>query len=137
VAWVIIVTVLDRAMRFSWPEYAAAVPVMVFTLPMMFARLTEAAVTTLASGMINRLIARTSPWPAAVQGVVILLCFLPIHYQLWQTFPVWYHLTFLGYLTPLTVIGAALNPIIGQPSRRNVSIGAVDAELESPDHRSR
>lgn len=110
VAWVIIVTILDHAMRFTWPEYGAAVPVMVFTLRMMFARLAEAAVTTLAAGFINRLIARTSLWPATVQGVVTLLCFLPIHYQLWQKFPVWYHLTFLGSLVPLTVLGAALLP---------------------------
>lgn len=110
VAWVVIVSILDRALQFTWPEYAGAVPIMEFTLRMMFARLTEAAVTTLAAGMVNRLVARTSRWPAAFQGVAILLCFLPIHYQLWQKFPVWYHLTFLGSLVPLTVLGAALLP---------------------------
>ena len=110
VAWVVIATVLDRGMRLFWPEYAAAVPVIVFTLPMMLARLGEGAITTVASGMINRLIARGSLWPATVQGVVILLLFLPTHYNLWPNFPVWYHLTFLGYLIPLTVLGAALIP---------------------------
>lgn len=110
VAWVIIGTLLDRGMRLFWPDYAAAVPVMVFTLPMMFARLTEGAITTAAGGLVNRLIARTSLWPAAVQGVVILLLFLPGHYKLWHNFPIWYHLTFLGYLVPLTVVGAALLP---------------------------
>ena len=92
------------------PEYAAALPIMTFTLPMMFARLSEGAVTTLAAGFINRLIARAPLWPAAVQGVIILLLFLPAHYKLWHNFPVWYHLTFLGCLIPLTIIGAALVP---------------------------
>lgn len=110
VAWVVIGTFLDRGMRLFWPEYAAAVPVMVFTLPMLFARLTEGAITTAASGFINRLVARTALWPAIVQGVAILLLFVPAHYKLWHSFPVWYHLTFLGYLIPLTVIGAALLP---------------------------
>jgi hypothetical protein len=110
VAWVVIGTILDRGMRLFWPEYAAAVPVMVFTLPMMFARLTEGAITTVATGLINRLIARTPLWPAAVQGAVIFLLFLPVHYNLWHNFPVWYHLTFLGYLIPLTVLGAVLAP---------------------------
>jgi len=110
VAWIVIGTILDRAMRLFWPEYAAAVPVMVFTLPMMFARLTEGAITTLGAGFVNRLIARTSLWPAAVQGAVVLLVFLPAHYKLWHNFPVWYHLTFLGYLIPLTVLGAVLVP---------------------------
>ena len=110
VAWIAIVTVIDRLMRLAWPEYAAALPIMTFTLPMMFARLSEGAVTTLAAGFINRLIARAPLWPAAVQGVIIFLLFLPAHYKLWHNFPVWYHLTFLGCLIPLTIIGAALVP---------------------------
>ena len=110
VAWVVIATVLDRALRFAWPQYAAAVPILTFTLQMMFARLAEGAVVTIAAGYINRLIARVSVWPAAVQGLVILLLFLPSHYHLWHNFPLWYHLTFLGYLIPLTVLGAALLP---------------------------
>jgi len=110
VAWVVIATVLDRGIRLCWPEYDAAVPSIVFTLPMMFARLGEGAITTVAGGIINRLIARGSLWPAAVQGVVILVLFLPTHYKLWHNFPIWYHLTFLGYLIPLTVLDAALVP---------------------------
>ncbi|HEX3431895.1 MAG TPA: hypothetical protein VHT03_13525 [Rhizomicrobium sp.] len=110
VAWIVIVSVMDRLMRLAWPDYAAVVPTMAFTLPMMFARLSEAAITTFAAGAINRLIARTPLWPATVQGVIILLVFLPEHYKLWHNFPVWYHLTFLGFLVPLTVLGAALVP---------------------------
>jgi len=118
VAWVVIATILDRAMRFCWPAYSAAVPVMLFTLPMMFARLTEGAITTIAAGFVNRLIARIPLWPAAAQGLVIFLLFLPVHYNLWHKFPVWYHLIFLGYLVPLTVLGALVVP------RRAASISA-------------
>lgn len=110
VAWVVIATILDRGMRLFWPHYAAALPALAFTLPMMLARLSEGAITTLAAGLINRLIARMPLWPAAIQGAIILLAFLPVHYKLWHSFPVWYHLTFLGYLIPLTLLGAALAP---------------------------
>jgi hypothetical protein len=110
VAWIFVVTIFDRCMRLAWPEYATALPTMAFTLAMMFARLTEGAITTIAAGFINRLIARAPLWPAAVQGLIMLLLFLPEHYKLWHSFPVWYHLTFLGYLIPLTVLGAALAP---------------------------
>ena len=106
VAWIVIATILDRGMRLAWPEYAAALPSMVFTLPMMFARLTEGAITTVAAGAINRLVACVPLWPALVQGAIILLLFLPVHYRLWHNFPVWYHLTFLGYLIPLTLLGS-------------------------------
>ena len=110
VAWIVVATILDRAMRLFWPEYAAAVPIMLFTLQMKFARLTEGAITTVVAGFTNRLIARPSLWPAVAQGLLTLLFFVPIHYKLWHNFPVWYHLTFLGYLIPLTVLGAALAP---------------------------
>ena len=119
VAWVVIATILDRGMRLFWPDYAAALPTLGFTLPMMLARLGEGAITTVASGLINRMVARTPLWPAAVQGAIIFVVFLPVHYKLWHSFPVWYHLTFLGYLIPLTLLGAALTP------RRAVTISAA------------
>ena len=110
VAWIAIVSILDRCLRLAWPEYAAALPTFAFTLPMMFARLSESAITTLLAGLLNRLIAHRPLWPAVVQGAIILLFFLPVHYKLWHSFPVWYHLTFLGSLVPLTLLGAALAP---------------------------
>ena len=67
-AWVVIATILDRALRLVWPEYAAALPVFQFTLPMMLARLTEGALTTIAAGWFARWIARTPLWLAYVQG---------------------------------------------------------------------
>ena len=47
---------------------------------------------------------RAAPW---VVGLVLLALFVPVHVQLWDRFPVWYHLTFLVSLAPLVVIGAA------------------------------
>jgi len=126
VAWAIIATVLDRLLRLAWPEYAAALPALAFTLPMMAARLTEGAVTTIAAGFIGRWIARTTLWPSAIQGLIILLVFLPVHYSLWQRFPVWYHLTFLGSLIPLTLLGAAA---VRRPPARNAPSGARDAKI--------
>ncbi|HWE05542.1 MAG TPA: hypothetical protein VG274_02470 [Rhizomicrobium sp.] len=108
VAWAVIVSVIDRLMRLAWPEYAAALPTLHFTLPMMIARLSEAAVATVVAGWFARWIARTPLWLAWVQGALILLPFLPVHYRLWHSFPVWYHLTFLVPLIPLTLLGASL-----------------------------
>jgi hypothetical protein len=36
----------------------------------------------------------------------LLALFIPNHYLLWDKFPVWYHLTFLVSLLPLTLLGA-------------------------------
>ena len=41
-------------------------------------------------------------------GILLLALFIPNHYLLWDKFPVWYHLTFLVSLFPLTLLGAML-----------------------------
>ena len=108
VAWLVIVSLIDRGLRLWLPGYAAAEPVMAFTLTMKFARLTMAAVTSLAAGAIVRAVApasRLAPW---IVGFVVLLIFLPAHVSLWTRFPIWYHLSFLVPLAPLVAGGALL-----------------------------
>ena len=43
-----------------------------------------------------------------VCAVVLVLCFLPVHYSLWSKFPLWYHAAFLITLVPLVLSGAAV-----------------------------
>jgi len=40
--------------------------------------------------------------------VVLLLAFIPQHAMLWDKFPIWYHLTFLLSLVPLTYAGGRI-----------------------------
>jgi hypothetical protein len=107
-SWVVVASVLNRGLRVGLAGYALAEPAMTFTLGMKIARLTLGALSSLAAGAAAGLIApaRTSlPW---VLGAVILAAFLPAHIHIWEKFPVWYHLVFLGTLVPLVVLGAAL-----------------------------
>lgn len=108
VVWVLVVSLLDRALRFVIPGYAAAEPRMAFTVGMMAARLIIAAITSLAAGAATAVIAPASPPVPWVLGVVMLLVFIPDHLRLWSLFPLWYHLTFLVTLVPLVVLGARL-----------------------------
>jgi hypothetical protein len=50
-------------------------------------------------------------------GVFLLLMFIPQHIMLWDRFPIWYHLTFLLSLVPLTFLGARIGSL-GAPTRR-------------------
>ena len=50
--WVAIISLLDRSLRFGWHDYAAVYKAMTFTLPMMMARLSESAVSSLISGYV-------------------------------------------------------------------------------------
>jgi hypothetical protein len=108
VVWVLVVSVLDRALRFIIPGYAVAEPRMTFTLGMMAARLIIAAITSLAAGAVTAVIAPASPQVPWVLGVLMLVLFIPDHLRLWSLFPLWYHLTFLVPLVPLVLLGARL-----------------------------
>ena len=102
--WTAVATLVNRAMGAAWPAYALATPAMAFTLPMMIARLLMGAVATLAGGAAAYAVGR-GRWLALITGCLLLAFFIPVHVQLWQRFPLWYHLTFLGSLVPLAVAG--------------------------------
>jgi hypothetical protein len=107
VVWVLLVSILNRLLRLLLTGYATAEPDMNFTLSMMVARLTIAAVTSLVAGVVVTRIAPAASL-AWLVGVILLLLFVPEHVRVWQKFPVWYHLAFLLTLVPLVVLGAHL-----------------------------
>ena len=106
--WVIIVTAAGVIMRSAWPAYASVADAMTFTLPMMGARLVIGACATLAMGYSTAVVARGSTPAILLSGVVLLLAFIPEHITIWNKFPVWYHLTFLLSLVPLSYIGGTI-----------------------------
>ena len=122
--WVVVVSLIDRMLRLSLAGYAAAEPRFTFTLGMMAARLSMAAVTSLIAGIAVGAIAPASKRTPWILGIVLLAAFIPIHVSLWHAFPVWYHLTFLVTLAPLVAIGAWLThrkPTEGRPVRAATS----------------
>jgi hypothetical protein len=108
VAWGVIVTVLNFALRAAIPGYHAAETTLQFTLAMKIGRLTEAALTSLAAGAVVGRIAPSKRWAPWLVGLIVLAMFLPVHIGLWAKFPVWYHLAFLVPLVPLVVLGGWL-----------------------------
>jgi len=108
VAWILVVSILNRLLRLFLTGYAAAEPAMNFTPGMMVARLTIGAVTSLVAGAVVMRIAPTAmrlPW---LVGAILLVVLIIDHVFVWQRFPLWYHLTFLLTLLPLVVLGALL-----------------------------
>jgi ammonia channel protein AmtB len=104
-AWVIIASIAGLIMRGAWPEYASVADTMTFTLPMLFARLATSAFASLTAGLVTALIARRSMLARLMPAALLLVVFIPVHVMLWDKFPVWYHLTFLMSLVPLTYAG--------------------------------
>jgi hypothetical protein len=110
VAWVLIVTVLNFGLRAGIPGYHTAEPIGPFTLTMMIGRLAIATITSLASGVIIRLVAPQSNWAPWIVGVIGLIFLIPDHIHIWTHFPIWYHAYFLLTLAPLIWLGSQLVP---------------------------
>jgi hypothetical protein len=104
IVWGIIVTLLNLGLRHGWPDYAAVEKAMTFTVPMMAARLGISGIASLVSGYSANAISREGR-AAFIAGLFLLACFIPIHYMLFDRFPLWYHATFLISLPVLSVVG--------------------------------
>jgi hypothetical protein len=108
VTWFFVATMLNLALRVSWPHYHEAELAFNFTFAMKLARLLLGAISSLGAGFVAAWIGKGRIRAATLAGIVLLGLFIPAHYRLWSKFPVWYHLTFLVSLLPLTLLGAAL-----------------------------
>ena len=109
VTWFFVATVLNLALRAWWPLYHERETTYNFTFAMKLARLFLGAISSLSAGFVATWIGKYRMRAAIVTGIVLPGLFIPGHYLLWSKFPVWYHLTFLVSLLPLTLLGAALN----------------------------
>jgi hypothetical protein len=108
--WIVVVTVINRVLRLSLPNYIAAEQTLQFTLGMKWARLLMAIVTSLVAGAVTGWISPSSRWAPLILGSVVFAMFVPLHIAIWSKFPVWYHLTFLLTIIPAVLVGALLPP---------------------------
>jgi len=115
--WVIVVSLINRLLRVSLPDYTAAEHTLQFTLAMKWARLVMAIVTSVVAGAVTGWISPSSRWAPWAVGIVVFAMFLPVHIAIWSKFPAWYHLTFLLTIIPSVLVGALLS------TRRNKELG--------------
>jgi hypothetical protein len=95
-------------LRVSWHDYALAEPDWHFTLPMLLARLALGVVCCVAAGWVAAMVAKGDQMTSWWLGVFMLAIFIPMHYGLWDKFPLWYHLAFLLSLAPMIGLGGLL-----------------------------
>ena len=117
--WLLVVSVINRVLRLSLPDYTAAEQTLLFTLGMKWARLLMAMVTSVVAGAVTGWISRPSRWAPLIVGSVVFAMFAPWHLANWSRFPAWYHLTFLLTIIPAVIVGALL------PPRRNKDLNEV------------
>ncbi len=108
ITWVLIASLLNRMLRIGMSGYAAAEPVMAFTLSMQWFRLALGAMASVSAGYVLARLAPKARRLPLILGGLLLAVFLPVHYNLWNRFPIWYHLVFLLSIIPLVALGAQL-----------------------------
>jgi len=108
--WIVVVTIINRVLRISLPNYTTAEHTLQFTLVMKWARLLMAIVTSVVAGGVTAWISQSNRWAPLIVGSVVLAMFLPLHIAIWSKFPAWYHLTFLLTIIPAVLVGALLIP---------------------------
>jgi hypothetical protein len=108
VGWFGVATLGNWVLRAFLPGYTQVEATMAFTLPMQMSRLALGLVSSLCSGIVCAAIAGTRSIPPRVVAAILVALLLPVHYSLWDKFPVWYHLFFLISLAPAVLAGAEL-----------------------------
>jgi len=110
VVWIALCTILITPVRLNWPDYAAAETVRDFTLPMLVMRLSISAIASLVGAWLSGLSVRENRVAPLAGGLLMLAMFVPLHLDIWEQYPVWYHITFLTSLPVLAWIGGRLAP---------------------------
>lgn len=104
--WVVVATVGNLLLRIAWPRYAELEVGMNFTFAMLVLRLLLGALSSLSAGFLAAWITKRSRAAVGILSCLLLVAFIPLHYALWERFPVWYHLVFLVSLVAATIFGA-------------------------------
>ena len=107
-AWKSVAALATLLGRLIWPAYAAVEMQRVFTLDMYVTRLAVGALATLVFGAVVGWIARGEKRTIHLIVALWLIYSMVDHYTVWDQFPVWYHLLYLAYIVPLTLLGARL-----------------------------
>lgn len=116
VAWFVIGTLGNFVLRAAVPGYAEVEVAMAFTLTMLCARLALGIIASIGAGFVAAWISPRPRRDVIVLAALLLVLFLPVHFSLWQRFPVWYHSAFLLSLILAPTLGASLRAnIAGAP----------------------
>jgi hypothetical protein len=108
VVWFVVATVGNFAIRLLFPGYAEVEKAMNFSLAMLLVRLVLGAGASIAAGVACAAVRSSTRLPRYVFALLLFALFVPVHVSLWDKFPIWYHIIFLGSLAPLVVLGTKL-----------------------------
>ena len=108
VVWSILWVGVDAILRAVWTSYAESVKAMTFSSSMLIVPLVLSAVVSIISGFVAALISRENSKSSLILGILLLIVGIFVQMSVWDKIPLWYHLTFLILLIPMTILGGKL-----------------------------
>ena len=108
IVWFAAATVGNLAVRWLVPGYTEVEKAMNFSLLMLLARLMLGAGASIVAGAACAAVAPHTRVAIYAFALLLLALFVPVHASLWDKFPIWYHILFLGSIVPLVMLGARL-----------------------------
>jgi hypothetical protein len=100
-SWWLVAAAGSWLLRVSSPDYATAEAAADFTTTMLLARLLVGAASSFVAGSVCGVIAGPDSIAPGIVAAVMLVLLVPIQYSVWDDFPNWYHIVFLGSLVPI------------------------------------
>ncbi|MBA3599864.1 MAG: hypothetical protein H0W45_01290 [Acidobacteria bacterium] len=108
VVWSILWVGVDTILRAVWTSYDESVKAMTFSSSMLIVPLVLSAVVSIISGFVAALISRENSKSSLILGILLLIVGIFVQMSVWDKIPLWYHLTFLILLIPMTILGGKL-----------------------------
>jgi hypothetical protein len=108
IVWFLVATAGNWLLRVAVPGYTDVEVGMSFTLTMLICRLVLGLVSSLCAGFVCAIISAPRSYAVKVFAALMVVLFIPIHYNLWPKFPIWYQIFFLVTLAPAILLGALL-----------------------------
>ncbi len=106
--WSILWVGFDALLRAVLTSYDESVKAMTFSSLMLILLLVLSAVVSIISGFVAALISRENSKSPLILGILLLIVGIFVQMSVWDKIPLWYHLTFLILLIPMTILGGKL-----------------------------
>jgi hypothetical protein len=108
ITWEAVVILATLMGRLAWPAYAAVEVQRVFTMEMLLTRLVVGALATVAFGIVVSWVTKGELKSLRIVIIAWLLFSVVDHIIVWEQFPIWYHVLYLGYIVPLALLGGKI-----------------------------
>lgn len=72
-------------------------------------RLATSVIASILSGFLSVVVSKEQAKTTIILGILLLIVGIAVQASIWSYIPIWYHLTFLVLLIPMTILGGKLN----------------------------